>query len=96
MRNHVTRTIAHEVVTAMIVNLGTKAVESRMIPLPTEYKSDKQRDKAVAELLPSNEKCVAITEINKVEQLYAMPVELFMELASVVVPEAGEETESEA
>ena len=82
----VTRTITSTEVTIMLVNLDTAEVENKALELSGSFKDFKSIEKAIEKrkVLETNEKLVQILSSEQKEQIYGMPEQKFMELASIL------------
>lgn len=95
----VTRTIKTTMVTATVVTTtesGEKGIREIPVELTGDFKNDKVLEKAVKEKVEAaGARFVDIEKTETNEQLYGMPEEEFLELATPIVKELKDENAQE-
>ena len=82
----ITRTITTTRFTCLAVNVNTCEVTTAEINLTGEYKTDKEKNDALAKASTDAIKYVTIRNIEVIEELYGMPESVFLEHAEKLPP----------
>ena len=83
----VTRTIVSVEYTVLVVDMATLKAETIIVTIPSaDTMTDKSRDKAIKESIPSGKTFTAVMDSKKVEELYGMTEVEFMKMAKKLPP----------
>ena len=83
----VTRTIVSVEYTVLVVDMATLKAETISVTIPSaDTMTDKARDKAIKESIPTGKTFTAVMDSKKVEELYGMTEVEFMKMAKKLPP----------
>ena len=83
----VTRTIVSVEYSVLVVDMSTLKAETINVTIPSaDTMTDKARDKAIKENIPTGKTFTAVMDSKKVEELYGMTEAEFMKMAKKLPP----------